>query len=132
MKLKSHLISQYGGTVNMYSKFDDKTILRKIGLCDEFIQVFGKIDVGEGIDWWAITMYEKLRAQMILDQRKLESGGMSMTEFIDNVRKSIEVWKQIMTILWIEPEGSYLRKIASQTQQEISKAQDLVLMAQFF
>ena len=132
MKLKSHLISQYGGTVNMYSQFDDKTILRKIGLCDEFIQVFGKIDVGEGIDWWAITMYEKLRAQMILDQRKLESGGMSMTEFIDNVRKSIEVWKQIMTILWIEPEGSYLRKIASQTQQEISKAQDLVLMAQFF
>ena len=132
MKLKSHLISQYGGTVNMYSKFDDQTILRKIGLCDEFIQVFGKIDVGEGIDWWAITMYEKLRAQMILDQRKLESGGMSMTEFIDNVRKSIEVWKQIMTILWIEPEGSYLRKIASQTQQEISKAQDLVLMAQFF
>ena len=132
MKLKSHLISQYGGTVNMYSQFDDKTILRKIDLCDEFIQVFGKIDVGEGIDWWAITMYEKLRAQMILDQRKLESGGMSMTEFIDNVRKSIEVWKQIMTILWIEPEGSYLRKIASQTQQEISKAQDLVLMAQFF
>ena len=91
-----------------------------------------KIDAGEGIDWWAITMYEKLRAQMILDQRKLESGGMSMTEFIDNVRKSIEVWKQIMTILWIEPEGSYLRKIASQTKQEISKAQDLVLMAQFF
>ena len=132
MKLKSNLISQYGGTVNMYSKFNDKIIQRKISLCDEFIQVFSKIDAGEGIDWWAITMYEKLRAQMILDQRKLESGGMSMTEFIDNVRKSIEVWKQIMTILWIEPEGSYLRKIASQTQQEISKAQDLVLMAQFF
>ena len=132
MKLKSHLISQYGGTVNMYSKFDDYTIQRKIGLCDEFIHVFSKIDIGEGIDWWAITMYEKLRAQMILDQRKLESGGMSMTEFLDNVRKSFEVWKQIMTILWIEPEGSYLRKIASQTQQEISKAQDLVLMAQFF
>jgi hypothetical protein len=41
------------------------------------------------------------------------------------------MWKKIMTILWMEPEGSYLRKIASQTEQEISKAQDLVLMAQF-
>lgn len=132
MKLKSHLISQYGGSMKRYSNLDDNTIIRKIELCEEFIDVFSKIDSGESTDWWAITMYEKIRAQMILDQRKLESGRIPMKEFIDNVRKSIEMWKKIMTILWIEPEGSYLRKIASQTKQEISKAQDLVLMAQFF
>ena len=131
MKLKSHLISQYGGTVKRYSNLDESTIIRKIELCEEFIDVFSKIDSGESTDWWAVTMYEKIRAQMILDQRKLESERMSMKEFIDNVPKSIEMWKKIMTILWMEPEGSYLRKIASQTEQEISKAQDLVLMAQF-
>ena len=132
MKLKSHLISQYGSTVQMYSKLEDKTIIRKISLCDEFINVFSKIDAGEGTDWWATTMYEKIRAEMILDQRKLDAGEMPMTEFIDKVRKSIEVWKKIMTILWIEPEGSYLRKIAFRSKQEISRAQDLLLMAQFF
>ena len=101
-------------------------------MCDEFINVFSKIDTGKGTDWWAITMYEKVRAEMTMDQRRLDAGRISMKEFIDNVRKSIEMWKKIMTILWIEPEGSYLRKIASQTEQEISKAQDVVLMAQFF
>ena len=128
MKLKSHLISQYA----IYRNLDDNTIRRKIELCDEFIHVFSKIDSGDSTDWWAITMYEKIRAEMVLDQRILDSGGISMKEFLDNVRKSIEVWKKIMTILSIEPEGSYLRKIASQTKQEISKAQDLLLMAQFF
>ena len=132
MKLKSHLISQYGNTGKMYTNLDDSVIVRKIALCDEFIEVFRKIDSGEGTDWWAITMYEKIRAEMVMDQRKLDSGEISMNEFMDNVRKSIEVWKKIMTILRIEPEGSYLRKIATRTEQEISKAQDLVLMAQFF
>ena len=132
MKLKSHLISQYGNTGKMYTNLDENIIVRKIALCDEFIEVFSKIDSGEGTDWWAITMYEKLRAGMTMDQRNLDSGGLSMNEFIDNVRKSIEVWKKIITILCIEPEGSYLRKIATRTEQEISMAQDLVLMAQFF
>ena len=132
MKLKSHLISQYGNTGTAYSDLDSDVILRKIALCEEFIEVFSKIDSGEGTDWWAITMYEKIRAEMVLDQRKLDTGAISMEAFLCNVRKSIEVWKKIMTILRIEPEGSYLRKIATRTEQEISKAQDLVLMAQFF
>ena len=36
-------------------------------------------------------MYEKIRAEMTMDQRRLDTGGISMKEFIDNVRKSIEV-----------------------------------------
>ena len=103
-----------------------------ISLCDEFINVFSKIDTGKGTDWWAITMYEKIRAEMIMDQRRLDAGGISMKEFIDNVRKSIEVWQEIIQILRIEPKGSYLRKIATRTEKEVSKARELVLMAQFF
>ena len=132
MKLKSHLISQYGNTGQMYNNLEESLILRKISLCDEFINVFSKIDTGKGTDWWAITMYEKVRAEMTMDQRRLDAGGISMKEFIDNVRKSIEVWQEIIQILRIEPKGSYLRKIATRTEKEISKAREVVLMAQFF
>ena len=132
MKLKSHLISQYGNAGKSYAELPDNVIERKINLCDEFIEVFSKFDGKPGeTDWWASTMYERVRAEMIMDQRRLDAGKISMKLFMENVTKSIDVWLRIAQILRYEPEGSYLRTMATRTEHEIKKAKELLLMAQF-
>ncbi len=47
MRLKSHLIAAFGyAPGRLYHQMDDQQVQRKIGLCQEFLQVCGAVDPG--------------------------------------------------------------------------------------
>ena len=50
-------------------------------LCREFLDVFGKVDPGQGTDWWAVTQLEAIGAKSVLLQRDLESGKIPASAF---------------------------------------------------
>ena len=54
---------------------------RKLLLCREFLDVFGKVDPGQGTDWWAVTQLEAIGAKSVLLQRDLESGKIPASAF---------------------------------------------------
>ena len=54
---------------------------RKLRLCQEFLDVFGRVDPGQATDWWAVTQLEAIGAKAVLLQRDLESGKIPASAF---------------------------------------------------
>ena len=54
---------------------------RKLRLCQEFLDVFGRVDPGQATDWWAVTQLEAIGAKSVLLQRDLESGKIPASAF---------------------------------------------------
>jgi hypothetical protein len=49
----------------MLNKLPPEKVRRKMDLCDEYIQVFEKLEPGESTDWWAATTYEAVQVSIL-------------------------------------------------------------------
>lgn len=132
MKLKSEIISQYGNTITYsYASMTDEQISEKMHLCEEFIATMSKVDRGQSTDWWAVTQFEYMRAQMVLEQRRLDRGELSPQELCFIVSKSLELWSRISQVLSLEKGSQYLSTVAKKAKKELNTGQDIVRFISF-
>ena len=129
MKLKSHLITHFGSLAQTMKDQSTDFHVKRIQFCNEFIDIFDKVEQGgQNTDWWAGTMYEKLKSELALDQ----SNGNNVKLLSEQLRTYYLVnWRKILKILQLEYPGSYLYKKSEVIAKDIKMAEEMMRMIDF-
>lgn len=133
MKVKSQLISQYGNHPNLqYSKLSNELVERKWRLCQEFIDVFERVDPGCATDWWAVTQLEAIQARSILLQRDLEAGKIPASSFkvalIEECQKNMA---DVIRVLEFEQPGTYTQTQCIKAKKMLAEMNEIIKFADF-
>jgi len=133
MKIKSNLISQYGNVPKYhYSKLSTELVERKLRLCQEFLDVFGRVDPGQATDWWAVTQLEAIGAKAVLLQRDLESGKIPASAFKEAlIGECQQGLGDVIRVLELEQLGTYCHSQALKAKKLLTEMNDVIRFVDF-
>ena len=131
MRIKSQLLSHYGNVPGFfYHELSNELIDRKIGFCEEFLSVYGRLDSGL-TDWRGSTLFELATARMTKAQRALDSGDLSVDRFREELMSIIRIYDEVVIILNVETGGTYLSDLRVRARRHISEVKDLIKFSEF-
>ena len=106
MNVKRSLIYIYGNKEKLNDPVKDvEKIARKLELCQNYLDVYSKVDVGY-TSWRGKLLEEMVNPLLLLNKIKLNNGTINQVEFLKCYKESVRMIKEAAKCRQFEPEHS--------------------------
>ena len=103
MHIKRNLIQLYGNREKFDIKTDLKNIVRKLELCQNYIDVYSKVDNGYSA-WKGKVLEEMVGPYMLYNKHLLNERQIDEEKYLQNYKKSLRMLKDASKCRQYEPQ----------------------------